>query len=96
MDVFLDGTGITPGTEKCHCGPECEFPCWQRLGIAPACEGCGCPPFPPERLFARLAMPVRVGQILALPGHEGRWQVETAKVADDGRDAKCVVFRVRV
>jgi hypothetical protein len=48
MDVFLDGTGITPGTEKCHCGPECEFPCWQRLGIAPACEGCGCPPFPDE------------------------------------------------
>jgi hypothetical protein len=46
--VFMDGTGITPGTEKCGCGPNCEFPCWQRLGWAPACRECGCPPFEEE------------------------------------------------
>jgi hypothetical protein len=46
--VFVDGTGITPGTEKCQCGPECEFPCWQRLGLASACTECGCLPFPAE------------------------------------------------
>lgn len=40
--IFLDGTGITPGTEKCRCGPDCEFPCWQRLGIADPCPECGC------------------------------------------------------
>lgn len=45
-DVFLDGTGVTPGTAKCKCGPDCEFPCWQRLGIAPACGSCGCPSLP--------------------------------------------------
>lgn len=46
--IHLDGTGITPGTEECKCGMECEFPCWQRLGIADACRACGCPPFPDE------------------------------------------------
>jgi hypothetical protein len=40
--IFADGTGITPGTEECKCGHECEFPCWQRLGIAPPCGACGC------------------------------------------------------
>ena len=44
--MFLDGTGITPGTGECKCGPDCEMPCWQRIGIAPACGACGCPPFP--------------------------------------------------
>lgn len=44
--IFLDGTGITPGTQKCKCGAECELPCWQRLGWAEACTVCGCPPFP--------------------------------------------------
>lgn len=43
--TFVDGTGITPGTESCKCGPECEFPCWQRLGIAEACSQCECPSF---------------------------------------------------
>lgn len=47
-DVFLDGTGITPGTEECKCDNGCEFPCWQRLGWAPACSACGCPSFPDE------------------------------------------------
>lgn len=32
-------------TGRCRCTVDCEFPCWQRVGIAPACEGCGCPPF---------------------------------------------------
>lgn len=45
MTIFMDGTGITPGTAKCNCGPECEMPCWQRIGLAPACAACGCPPF---------------------------------------------------
>ena len=40
--IFIDGTGITPGTEKCQCGKDCEFPCWQRLGWAPPCRECGC------------------------------------------------------
>jgi hypothetical protein len=46
--IFLDGTGITPGSEKCKCDSRCEFPCWQRIGWAPACPTCGCPPFPPD------------------------------------------------
>lgn len=50
---FLDGTGITPGTEKCKCGNDCEFPCWQRLGIADACRSCGCPPFPEDEPAAK-------------------------------------------
>lgn len=37
--MLIDGTATTPG---CKCGPECEFPCWQRVGIAPPCKGCGC------------------------------------------------------
>lgn len=48
MSVFLDGTGITPGSEQCKCGKDCEFPCWQRVGWASACSSCGCPPFPDE------------------------------------------------
>ena len=46
--VFLDGDRLTPGTDSCRCDPYCEFPCWQRIGIGDACEGCGCPPFPPD------------------------------------------------
>ena len=42
VGFFIDGTGITPGTEDCKCGNDCEFPCWQRLGIAPCCGSCGC------------------------------------------------------
>lgn len=38
--IFADGTGITAGTEKCGCKKSCEFPCWQRLGIAPPCDTC--------------------------------------------------------
>jgi hypothetical protein len=43
--IFLDGTNVTPGSEKCVCGTDCEFPCWQRIGIGSACEVCGCPSF---------------------------------------------------
>ena len=42
VGIFIDGTGVTPGSEGCQCSNECEFPCWQRLGMAPACEACGC------------------------------------------------------
>ena len=43
--VFLDGSRVTPGTEKCKCdtdGRRCEFPCWQRLGVTdtPCCPDC--------------------------------------------------------
>ncbi len=46
--IFMDGTRITPGTEGCKCGPRCEHPCFLRIGIAPACQSCGCPPLPEE------------------------------------------------
>ena len=26
----------------CACGKGCDFPCWQRVGIAGPCENCGC------------------------------------------------------
>jgi hypothetical protein len=29
----------------CSCLSTCELPCWQRVGIAEACAGCGCSPF---------------------------------------------------
>ena len=48
MTMFLDGTGITPGSEKCQCSEECEFPCWQRIGIASACVACGCDAIKPH------------------------------------------------
>ena len=43
--VFLDGSRVTPGTEKCRCdtdGRRCEFPCFQRLGLTsdPCCDDC--------------------------------------------------------
>lgn len=31
--------------QGCKCGRDCEFPCHQRAGIAPACPSCGCKPF---------------------------------------------------
>lgn len=40
--IHIDGKVNTPA---CNCGPDCEMPCWQRVGIADACSGCGCPPF---------------------------------------------------
>lgn len=48
MTVFADGTGVTPGTEQCKCGPRCEMPCWQRIGLTttPCCDGC--PPLPAD------------------------------------------------
>jgi hypothetical protein len=40
--TFLDGNRVTPGTEQCVCGRECEMPCWQRIGLTdrPCCSGC--------------------------------------------------------
>jgi hypothetical protein len=37
--MFTDGNHNVPG---CRCGDSCEFPCWQRVGIAPPCEACPC------------------------------------------------------
>ena len=39
--VFTDGNQNVPG---CVCENDCEFPCWQRVGVGPPCEVCGCPP----------------------------------------------------
>lgn len=43
----------------------------------------------PERVFSRLPLPVKPGDVVTLGGR--RYRVETAKVADDLRDAKCVL-----
>jgi hypothetical protein len=43
-----------------------------------------------ERLFMRVPLPVRPGDVVTLPDGR-RAVVETAKVADDLRDAKCAV-----
>jgi hypothetical protein len=48
------------------------------------------PPWVPERLFTRLPLPVKPGDAVTLS--DGRTAtVETVKVADDLRDAKCIV-----
>ena len=46
--IFIDGSANLPG---CRCGDECGMPCWQRIGIASACESCGCDalPFDPQQ-----------------------------------------------
>lgn len=41
MRAFVDGARI-PG---CSCATDCEFPCWQRVGIAQSCDACRCSPF---------------------------------------------------
>lgn len=50
--TFIDGSRVTPGTDRCMCdSPEprpdgrrrdCEMPCWQRLGLTeiPCCPDC--------------------------------------------------------
>lgn len=43
--MFVDGSRVTPGTEKCMCDTghrRCEFPCWQRIGLTtdPCCPDC--------------------------------------------------------
>lgn len=48
----------------------------------------------PDRLFARLPARTRPGDIVTLPTTPGRWRVETAHLAEDMRDSKCVVVRV--
>lgn len=39
MTPHKDGKISTP---HCVCDEDCEFPCWQRVGITPPCESCGC------------------------------------------------------
>jgi hypothetical protein len=43
--AFIDGSDNYPG---CRCGDDCAMQCWTRVGIAPACEACGCDPFPDD------------------------------------------------
>ena len=50
--TFLDGSRVTPGASGCKCDSkeprpdgkprDCEFPCWQRVGMTdqPCCPGC--------------------------------------------------------
>lgn len=59
--MFSDGSHNVPG---CACGSSCQFPCWQRVGIADACEACDClpfhdpaPPYPPTPWHAEDAGP---------------------------------------
>lgn len=37
--MFADGNHNVPG---CKCGPNCEMPCWQRVGLTSlaCCPGC--------------------------------------------------------
>ena len=42
LSAPLDGVFVERAPTTCACLPDCEFPCWQRLGIANACEECGC------------------------------------------------------
>ena len=39
----------------CSCGSDCEFPCHQRIGIAPPCDSCGCA-LERERFVARYCL----------------------------------------
>lgn len=49
----------------------------------------------PERVFARLPLPVAPGDVRRLGAWPAScWRVETARVADDLRDAKCVLERM--
>lgn len=52
--VFVDGSDNYPG---CRCGDECSMPCWQRIGVAPACERCG----------ARISAYAEAGSVLCSP-----------------------------
>lgn len=42
LSAPLGGVFVERAPATCACLPDCEFPCWQRLGIANACEECGC------------------------------------------------------
>lgn len=59
--TFIDGSRITPGTEKCMCDSRqplpfgeprqpCEWPCWQRIGLTetPCCPDCPTLPHPDQ------------------------------------------------
>jgi hypothetical protein len=58
---FIDGSTNHPG---CACGADCAYPCWQRYGLAPACDDCDCAEFahhatadPNDRADALRSMP---------------------------------------
>ena len=43
MTIIVDGTLNYP---SCKCGNDCEWPCWQRVGLTDdPCGPCGCKPF---------------------------------------------------
>jgi hypothetical protein len=46
MTAFLDGDRVTPGTEGCKCGPQCELPCWMRIGLTSKACCSDCAPLP--------------------------------------------------
>lgn len=50
MTVFVDGN--PPG---CKCGPDCEMPCWQRLGLTDQKCCAGCPDLPKEEPMDQMA-----------------------------------------
>lgn len=51
-------------------------------------------PAVPPRVFARLQLPVAPGDQREFPAWPGvTWTVDTVKVADDHRDAKCTLIR---
>lgn len=49
------------------------------------------PPALPDRIFARLPPSTRPSDLVERHGE--RWRVETAHLAEDLRDAKCVLVR---
>lgn len=53
---------------------------------------CDSQPVPLRRLFSRLPLPIVPGQIVTLQGeYAGEYVVDTVKIADDLRDAKCTL-----
>lgn len=43
-------------------------------------------------IFARLPASTRPGDKITFPEWRGTWIVDTAKLADDGRDTKCTLI----
>lgn len=47
-----------------------------------------------SRVYSRLPADMKPGDVITLKDVPGVWQVETAKLAADLRDSKCVLVRV--
>lgn len=60
MSLHVDGKANYP---SCRCGNNCEFPCWQRVGLADACGACGCDDFDykPAVISVRPGEPIPAG-----------------------------------